>query len=142
MKKKVFIITIIVIASAAGLINSLVTSANKPKNYVQVYYFHGDNRCQTCLTLEKFTTDAIEQYFEKEVELGSVRFQVINFEKKKNEKFIDKYKLFNQALIMARYVNDKEVEWKDCQKIWETVADRDKFFSYVKKEVNKYLKKK
>lgn len=142
MKKKIFIVMIIVIASAAGLINSIVTSANKPKNYVQVYYFHGDNRCQTCLTIEEYTTDAIEQYFENEVELGSVRYQVINFDKKKNEGFIDKYKLFNQALIMGRYVNDKEVEWKDCPKIWETVSDRNKFFAYVKKEVNKYLKKK
>ncbi len=142
MNKKVFITAIIILASAAGLINSILTSANKPKDYVKVYYFHGDNRCQTCLTIEEYTTDAIKQYFEKEVDDAKVIYQVINFDKKKNEGFVDKYKLYNQALIMVRYVNDKEVEWKDCQKIWETVGERDKFFSYVKKEVNKYLKKK
>lgn len=142
MNKKVLIAVIIVLISAAGLINSILTSANKPAEYVKVYYFHGDIRCQTCLTIEEFTTDAIKQYFNKEIDEGKIIFQVINIDKKKNQEFIDKYKLYNQALVMARYVNNKEVEWKDCPKIWETVSNRDKFFSYVKNEVNKYLKKK
>ena len=142
MNKKIIITIIIILASAAGLFNSIVTSANKPKDFVKVYYFHGDNRCSTCLTIEKYTTEAVEQIFEKEAESGLVVLEVINFDKKKNKGFIDKYKLYNQALIIARYENDKQVEWKDCPKIWENVSDRDKFFSYVKNEVNKYLKKK
>ncbi|ROL62164.1 hypothetical protein D9V86_01980 [Bacteroidetes/Chlorobi group bacterium ChocPot_Mid] len=142
MNKKILLVTIFILISAAGLINSFLTSANKPPQYVKVYYFHGDIRCQTCLTIEEYTTEAIKQYFSKEVDEGTVIFQVINIDKKKNQEFIDKYKLYNQALVMARFVNDKEVEWKDCPKIWETVASRDKFFNYVKNEVNKYLKKK
>ncbi|MFH1051340.1 MAG: nitrophenyl compound nitroreductase subunit ArsF family protein [bacterium] len=142
MRKRVFIAVIILIAAAAGLINSIVTSANKPKDYVKVYYFHGDNRCQTCLTIEKYTTEAVEQYYEKELESGDVYLEIINFDKKKNKGFVDKYKLYNQALVMVRFANDKQVEWKDCPKIWETVGDRDKFFSYVKNEVRQYLKKK
>lgn len=142
MNKKILLIAVIVLVSAAGFINSYIVTSNKPKDYVVVYYFHGDYRCQTCITIESYIKEAVEQYYATEVEEGSVQLKVINFDKKKNKAFIDKYKLFNQAMIVSRYANDKEVEWKDCPKIWEIVSNRSKFFSYVKKEVDKYLKAK
>jgi len=142
MKKKVVITLIIIIASVAGLFNSIVTSANKPKDFVKVYYFHGNYRCQTCTTIESYIKESVKDNFKEEIKSGLVQLQIINFDKKHNKKFIDKYKLYNQTLIISRFSNNKEVEWKDCPKIWETVGNKGKFYSYVKNEVDKYLKAK
>ena len=77
--------------------------------------------------------------FHKELRAGKIRWQVINFEDSLTEHYIDQYKLENQALIVAKIRNGKEVEWKLLDKIWELLGDRKKFVEYVVKSVRKWL---
>ena len=109
------------------------------KKYVQVYYFHGDRRCKTCNTIEKYTKDAVNNNFDKKIKSGIVKLDIVNFDKDDNEHYINKFSLYNQALIVAIYENGEIKRWKNLEKIWEYVSNPDKYENYVESEINKYL---
>ena len=106
---------------------------------VRVYYFHAKIRCQACLTIEQYSTETMYSVFHKELRAGKIRWQVINFEDSLTEHYIDQYKLENQALIIAKIRNGKEIAWKLLDKIWELLGDRKKFEAYVVKNVRRWL---
>lgn len=109
-------------------------------NYVRVIYFHGENRCQTCIKIEGLCDGAMKDYFKNQIQSGTVKWEVINFDEKKNEHYVDKFELYSQTLILIKYKNGKETDWKSLEKIWQLYGDKQKFYNYVKKEVDSYLK--
>lgn len=139
MKSKAIIMLVFVLI--LSIINADKSNAKneKAKSYVKVIYFHGEQRCQTCLTIEELTKHAVEGNFSNELKSGEIVLNVINYDEEKNKHYMDDYKLYNQALIVVKYVEGKQKKWKDLPKIWEFSGDSKKFFSYVKNEVKKYL---
>jgi hypothetical protein len=107
---------------------------------VVVYYFHGTFRCTTCRTIEKYSHDAIQQYFSKELGNGKLEFRPVNVEESENRNFIQDYQLFSKALVLSLVTDGKEAKWKNLADIWTLVKDKDKFFQYVKNEVEEFLK--
>ena len=49
---------------------------------VIVYYFHGTFRCFSCHRIEEFTEGAIKEYFFRELENGTLEYEIINIEEK------------------------------------------------------------
>jgi hypothetical protein len=107
---------------------------------VIVYYFHGTFRCTTCRTIEKYSHDAIQQYFSKELGNGKLEFRPLNVEEPENRHFIQDYQLFSKALVLSLVRDGKETKSKNLTDIWTLVNDKNKFFQYVKNEVEGFLK--
>ena len=107
---------------------------------VVVYYFHGIFRCTTCRTIEKYSHDAIQQYFSKELGNGKLEFRPLNVENPENRHYIQDYQLFSRSLVLSLITDGKETKWKNLTDIWNFVGDKDKFFQYVKDEVEAFLK--
>lgn len=136
--KSIFVLSLFAILLC---INSLPAADKKEtKIYVKVIYFHGDYRCATCNKLEAYSKETIEKYFSDEIKSGKVKWDAINFDKKENKHYLDDFKLYNKALMIIKYENGKQKEWKNLEKIWEMVSDKSEYFKYVKNEINKYLK--
>lgn len=113
----------------------------KPQNAkVIAYYFHGTFRCTTCRTIEKYSKEAIEHYFPDELKSGKLEFKPLNVEEAQNRHYIQDYQLFSRALVISLVKENKEANWKNLTDIWNLVRDKDKFFQYVKDEVEKFLK--
>ncbi|MFC1589914.1 nitrophenyl compound nitroreductase subunit ArsF family protein [Candidatus Omnitrophota bacterium] len=108
---------------------------------VIAYYFHGDLRCLTCNKMEQYTKEAIDRDFEEEVAEGTVVFKAINVEEEENRHFTDEYQLYTKTLIISQVEDGKEVRYKNLNKIWEYVMDKERFSDYVTGEINDYLKK-
>lgn len=66
---------------------------------VNVYYFHGKQRCKTCMAVEKVTKETIEKAF---ADNKKVRFVEINTEDKANAKLVEKYEITWNALIIEK----------------------------------------
>ena len=137
MKTYIFLIIILASIIAGGIADG---TPKDGKNYIKVIYFHGKTRCATCQKIEKYSTEAVNNMFSKELKSGKVKWEVIDFDKDGNEHYMDDYALFSQSLVIIKYKNGKQKEWKNCSKIWELVGDKAKFQKYVRDEVNKYLK--
>lgn len=107
---------------------------------VIAYYFHGTFRCTTCRTIERYSKEAIEKYFAKELKNGTLEFKPINVEEPENRHYILNYQLFTRSLVLVRYKDDKQEEWKNLTEIWSYVRNKEKFYQYVKDEIENFLK--
>jgi hypothetical protein len=108
---------------------------------VIAYYFHGKFRCTTCRTIEQYSHDAIQTYFAKELGNGRLAFRPVNIEEPENKHFIQDYQLVTRSLVLSLMAADgKETKWKNLADVWKLVRDKEKFFQYVKDEVEKFLK--
>jgi hypothetical protein len=136
--KSILVFSFVVVLLAMS--NSFAEDKKESKDYVKVIYFHGDYRCATCNKLEAYSKETIEKYFSNELGSGKVKWDAINFDKKENKHYLDDFKLYNKALIIIRYENGKQKEWKNLEKIWEKASDKSSYFKYVKNEITKYIK--
>ena len=111
-----------------------------PRNYVIAYYFYGTHRCWTCITIERYAREAIESGFAKEIQEGRIKFLPINVEQAENRHFIKDYSLYTRSLILARFEDGREVGWKNLEKVWAYVRNKDAFIKYVQAELREALK--
>jgi hypothetical protein len=118
-------------------------SVMKPQNpNVIAYYFHGKFRCTTCRTIEQYSHDAIHTYFTKELENGTLEFRPVNIEEPENRHFVQEYQLFSKALVLSLITDGEEIKWKNLTDVWKLVRDKERFFQYVKGEVEHFLNEK
>ena len=117
-----------------------LTEVKSQNSKVIAYYFHGTFRCSTCRTIEQYSLEAIQTYFAKELGSGKLEFRPVNIEEPENKHFIQDYQLVTRSLVLSLMSDGKETKWKNLPDVWKLVRDKDKFFQYVKDEVEKFLK--
>lgn len=106
---------------------------------VIVYYFHGNNRCSSCMTIERYTRESVEANFAKELKSGQIEFTSINVDLPANSHYVQDYKLFTKSVIVSHVMQGKEQRWKNLQKVWELLHKEADFKTYVKNETTAYL---
>lgn len=104
---------------------------------VAVYYFHTTYRCMTCNKLEAYAKEAVEKGFAKERENGEVSFASLNVEDKGQEHFIQDYQLKTKSLVLV--APGKKGRWKNLEKIWDKVSDKNEYIHYVQEETKAFL---
>ncbi|WP_042371914.1 nitrophenyl compound nitroreductase subunit ArsF family protein [Bacteroides neonati] len=144
MKKLLFaLMAIIALTSCGNSQNANAQGATKTnqKEYVEVLYFHGKQRCVTCNTIEKLTKEVIDKDFAQQLKDGKVVFKVIDISTKEGEKIADKYEVTWSSLFVNK--------WKDGKETKNNMTDfgfsyakgsPDVFKEGVKKKVNEQLK--
>lgn len=133
MKIKIFIIAFIFFCSGF----SMPEASAAPK--VIVYYFHGDYRCSNCYKIEKYSKEAIDRYFAMELASGELKYEIINIDETGNEHFAKDYKLYTKSLVLSMIKSGKEAEYKNLEKVWDYLGDKEAFCNYVKEETEKFL---
>lgn len=81
---------------------------NHKKDRVEVLYFHGKQRCATCMAIEKNAKEAVEAQFADELKNGTVVFKSIDISKAENEKIAEKYEVTWSSLFICKWKNGKE----------------------------------
>ena len=100
---------------------------------VNVYYFHGKQRCKTCVAVGDVAKQTVENYF---ADNDKVRFVEINTSEKGNDTLIEKYEVTWNALIIAKGENAIEIT---DQAFATAVGNPQALENLVKEEVNKRL---
>ena len=118
------------------------TPAPKPDAHkVIAYYFHTNTRCSTCIKIETYSKEAIEQGFANELKNGTLEMRIVNYENPENRHFLQDYKLVSKSLVLVNTVNGKQTEWTNLKMVWQLTGRKDAFLNYVRKEVRGYLAK-
>ena len=78
------------------------------KDHVEVLYFHGKQRCATCIAIENNAKTALEENFGEQTKNGDVEFKVIDISKDENEKIAEKYEVTWSSLFVVKYKEGKE----------------------------------
>jgi hypothetical protein len=116
-----------------------VTASDKAT--VLVYYFHGTNRCATCLAIEDNTQKTLEAYFSREVKEGTVKFQSVNVDEEANAKLAEKYEASGSALFVTKVQKGKETR-EDMTNFAFSYGrnNPEKFMQGLKEQIAKDLK--
>lgn len=142
---KTYVRFLAIFIAALLVCGSICLAGDKPArpqtdSYVQAYYFHASYRCKRCTTLEQYSRDAIETHFKDQLGNGTLRFDEINFDEPENRHYLQDYGLTYRSLVLVRYKDGKQVDFKNLAKIWQLIGDKDAFMDYVKAETEAYLK--
>jgi len=114
----------------------------KGKTQSTVYYatyYHGNVRCPTCMKIETYSQECIETRFAKEIKAGKVAWRTVNYDEKGNEHFYKDYGLTAQSLIVSEVKGNKELRWKNLEKVWDLTYDKDKFIQYFEDEFRAFM---
>ncbi|MDP8266796.1 MAG: nitrophenyl compound nitroreductase subunit ArsF family protein [Candidatus Aceula meridiana] len=106
---------------------------------IVVYYFHGDFRCQTCMTIEQQTKEAIFQNYKAELDEGKIEVKVVNYDIKENKHFKKDYGLFTKSVVLSLVQGGQETSFNNLQDVWQLVRNKEQFGEYIKSETQKYL---
>lgn len=95
---------------------------------VKLLYFHGKQRCLTCMAIEKFSTETVAKEFQEQVDSGKLIYKIIDIDKE--EALADKYKVASSSLILISHTSQGE-----------KVTNLTQFaFSCARKESEKFCK--
>lgn len=131
MKKLLMMLTLMIgIMSCGSNADNSANAANPVKDRVEVIYFHGKQRCATCMAIEKNAKEAVYAMFADELKNGSVVFRTVDISTPEGEALADKYEVSWSSL----YVN----KWRGGK---ETRNDMTKFgFSYARSNPDLFKK--
>ena len=94
--------------AACGGGNTKQTAAPIRENGVEVLYFHGKQRCATCVAIERETKTVIDGQFADAVADGALEMRIIDITQPENEAIADKYEITWSSLVIVKYKDGKE----------------------------------
>lgn len=111
-----------------------------PKTTVEVMYFHGKQRCPTCIAIGDNSMDVVNKDFSKQVKAGSVKFKEIDISTPEGEKIADKYRVTWSSLFVNQWKNGKEKRYDMTRFGFENARNNTPAFrAGLKSKINQLL---
>ena len=103
MKKVLFTIALSLglAACTTGKANHSVENQQAKKNVVEVLYFHGVQRCATCIAIEKNAKELVETAYAKSLKKGELVFRSVDISQEKA--LAEKHEVSWSSLILVDY---------------------------------------
>ena len=109
MIKKILMMAVLCIGLAAcSAGGAKQQAATAQKDGVEVLYFHGKQRCATCMAIEQEAKAVVNGQFADAVKGGKLNFRIIDITKAENEAIADKYEITWSSLVVVQHKGGKE----------------------------------
>jgi hypothetical protein len=108
---------------------------------VVAYYFHRNQRCDTCRAIEAGSYTALADKYQEAMDEGRLEWKAVNLDDPKNEHFIEDFELSSNGLVVALRKGGAVEEYKTLHEVWELVRDEPSLQRYVIKETAEYMEK-
>lgn len=108
MQKLLMIFALIIGLVSCGSGENTANAKSPEKDRVEVIYFHGKQRCATCMAIEKNTREVINNLFANELKNGTVVFKIVDISTPEGEKIADKYEVTWSSLFVNKWKDSKE----------------------------------
>ncbi|MCM1458097.1 MAG: nitrophenyl compound nitroreductase subunit ArsF family protein, partial [Lachnoclostridium sp.] len=108
MKKLLMMLTLMIgLMSCGSNADNSANAATPVKDRVEVIYFHGKQRCATCMAIEKNAKEAVNAMFADELKNGSVVFKTVDISTPEGEALADKYEVSWSSLYVNKWKGGK-----------------------------------
>ncbi len=106
-----------------------------------VYYFMTTQRCPSCMKIEAFTKETVQTKFGGALKKGGMVWKMVNVDLPENSHFIKDYQLYTKSVVLVKMRNGKQVEWKNLDRVWTLLGNKESFQTYIFKEVTAFTGK-
>ena len=136
-----FVAASIVVLAVKSLRENPQTADAEPAfaDEVIVYYFHGKIRCPKCRRIETYAHEAVRTGFAKQLAGGRLRGQVVDYELPENRHFATDFELAAPTVVLVEMSGGGRKQWKNLDRVWELVGDKEAFVEYVQQEMRAWL---
>lgn len=97
-----------------------------------VYYFHGDQRCKTCSSIERLTRETVSQAFARELTDGRIAFHAINLDNRANEHYITDFALATRTVVIHQ-----NGRFEHLDEVWTLTDKPEQFRNYIIENIRK-----
>ena len=107
LMKNVLLMTVLCMGMAActdGKSKSLAANQQTKKDVVEVLYFHGTQRCATCVAIERNSRELVESTYAEPLGRGKLVFRSVDIGKE--GALAEKYEVSWSSLILVDYDKD------------------------------------
>lgn len=119
--------------------NPVVAQPAASKNKVVVYYLHGNKRCANCIAFEEYTNEAIKNGLADKLQDGSLELKVLNTDEPENAHYVTDFQLTTKAVVIVKFKDGVQTNWKNLDKIWDLVKNKEEFIKYIQTETTTFL---
>lgn len=91
-----------------SLLAMTALAQTRVRDHVEVMYFHGKQRCATCMAIEKYAREVVEKDFANEKKKGKVVFKIVDISTDEGKKTAKKYRVTWSSLFVNGWKAGKE----------------------------------
>lgn len=146
MKVKSIISGLLLLFVAVSIVTIIVRENNpgeiispEIQNQTVVYYFHGNQRCVTCNTIEKYVNETVNEFFNEKLSGKEIIIKSINLDEPANAHFVKLFDLSSRIVVVANYTDTLQPGWEKLNRVWELVSDEKIFKMYIKDGIQSVL---
>lgn len=109
MKKLLMIFALMIGLMSCGNGENKANAKIPEKDRVEVIYFHGKQRCATCMAIENHTKELINTTFATELKNGTIVLKTVDISTPEGETLADKYEVTWSSLFVNKWKDGKEI---------------------------------
>jgi len=106
---------------------------------IEVFHFHGNHQCASCIAVGSLAEDTVNTYFSEEVKSGKVVFAHINGELPENNDLVVKYGATGSSLWIGTYTKDGQFKAEQNVNVWYKINNKEEYMDYLKGVIEQKL---
>lgn len=113
-------------------------SSNSTVERVEVYHFHGNQQCASCIAVGDLAEKTVNENFKAELASGRLVFAHVNYDLPENAALAAKYGVTGSSLWLGIY-DSKGFHRQQNMDIWYLTGDKEKYKTYLAGVISKRL---
>ena len=114
------------------------TRANSTVERVEVFHFHGDQQCASCIAVGDLAEKTVNANFKDELASGRLVFAHVNAELPENRALAEKYGVTGSSLWIGVY-DGSGFHKKEDVRVWSLIGNEDAYSFYLTGLISKRL---
>ena len=153
MRKIIYVLAIIVLfgfvisgcSSEKGSVNANAVAASSAEqstvnvDKLEVYHFHGNSQCSSCIAVGNLAEETVNTYFAEELKSGKIVFGHINAQLPENVALANKYQVTGSSLWLGVYGKDGNFYKEENVNVWYKINNKADYMNYLKGIIEKRL---
>lgn len=116
----------------------VATGAGGTVERVEVFHFHGNQQCASCIAVGDLAEKTVNANFKAELASGRLVFAHVNAEQPENAALATKYGVTGSSLWIGMYDADGFHKEQDIR-VWYLINDKDAYSTYLSGLITKRL---
>jgi len=123
---------------SAPAVQPSFSDTSKTVEKVEVYHFHGNSQCTSCIAVGNLAEKTVNANFKAELSSGQLVFAHINYDLPENVALATKYGVTGSSLWIGVY-DANGFHKKEDTRVWSLIGNKDAYNFYLTGLISKRL---